>query len=65
MKVSNKTQSIDTLQNKIRTIERVIVRHAATAYNQQHGSVWFGDMADMCTERKDLKKMLKKLLTAI
>ena len=65
MKVSNKTQSINDLQHKIRAIERVIVRHAATAYNQQHGSVWFGDMADMCTERKDLRKMLKKLLTVI
>ena len=61
----NKTRSIDTLQNKIRAIERVIVRHAATEHGLQPTSVWFGDMADMCTERKDLKKMLKKLLTAI
>ena len=61
----NKTQSLTKLQNKIDSIERVIVRHSQDAYNQQHGSKWFDEMADMCTERKDLKKMLKKLLTAI
>jgi len=61
----NKTQSLTKLQNKIDSIERVIIGHSLDAYKQQHGSTWFDEMADMCTERKDLKKMLKKLLTAI
>ena len=61
----NKTQSLTKLQQKLDSIERVIIRHSQDAYNQQHGSTWFEEMADMCTERKDLKKMLKKLLTAI
>ncbi len=61
----NKTQSLTKLQQKIDSIERIIVQHAQHGYNQQHGAKWFDEMADMCTERDDLKKMLKKLLAAI
>ena len=54
------------LQKKIYAIEREIVRHSQHGYNQQHGAKWFDEMADMCTERNDLKRMLKKeLLTTI
>ena len=49
------------VQKKIYAIEREIVRHSQHGYNQQHGAEWFDEMADMCTERNDLKKMLKKL----
>ena len=61
----NKTQSLTKLQDKINAIERVIIRHSQDRFTIGNGSTWFDEMADMCTERKDLKKMLKKLLTAI
>ena len=62
---SQKAKSLSKLQKKIDAIEREIVRHSQHGYNQQHGAKWFDEMADMCTERNDLKKMLKKLFTAI
>lgn len=60
-----KAQSISKLQKKIYAIEREIVRHSQHGYNQEHGAKWFDEMADMCTERNDFKKMLKKLFKAI
>ena len=62
---SQKAKSLSKLQKKIDAIEREIVRHSQHGYNQQHGAKWFDEMADMCTERNDLKKMLKKLFAAI
>ena len=62
---TQKAFAIRKLQKKIYAIEREIVRHSQHGYNQEHGAKWFDEMADMCTERNDLKKMLKKLFTAI
>ena len=62
---TQKAESIAKLQKKIYAIEREIVRHSLLGCSQQHGAKWFDELADMCTERNDFKKMLKKLFTAI
>lgn len=62
---TQKAESICKLQKKIYAIEREIVRHSQHGYNQEHGAKWFDEMDWMCAERNDLKKMLKKLFTAI
>ena len=54
-----KSQSIAKLQKKIWAIENEIVRHVDMV-GAEGGAKWFDEMADMFTERNDLKKMLKK-----